>query len=248
MDIKRGDVYFAKLDDGIGSEQNGTRPVLVIQNDIGNRYSPTIIVASMTTSTTKKPLPTHVVLPSEKSGLPETSLVMLEQIYTIDKVRLEHFVCHLDEGFLSLVNQAIKCSVGGVTENEKPLSYRSNLHKKIFENQVKNNPCICSNQYLATLYLITADSDLWRRVKDKVSNQEIRMREIDRREISILGYVLLDVAADFLYGTSNLSIQDLSDAYLFYDRTFLLVMEAIRICRYGYKVLDFIERKQEEKL
>ena len=247
MEIKRGDIYIATLEDGIGSEQNGTRPVLVIQKDIGNLYSPTTIVAALTSKNTKKPLPTHIVLPKERSGFSEDSLVMLEQIHTIDKTRLKRFVRHVDESFLSTVNEAIKCSIGLVTETKKPLSYRSNLHKKFFENQVKNNPCICTNQYLSALYLITADSDLWRRVKDQVAEQEINLREFDRKDLSILGYVLLDVASDLLYGTKKLAIKDMSDTYLFFDKTFLLVMEAVRISRFGYKVLDFIESKQEDK-
>lgn len=245
MAIKRGDIYFAKLEDGIGSEQNGERPVLVIQNDIGNRYSPTTIVASITTSTTKKPMPTHVELPNEKSGLPENSIVMLEQIHTIDKVRLERFVCHLGDEFSYSVNKAIRCSLESISGGKKTLCFRSSLHRMLYVNQVKNNSCTCSNQYLSALYLLTADMELWRRVKENVTEKEINLREVDVREISILGYVLLNIASDILYGTSHFALKDMSDTYLFYDRTFLLVIEALRICRYGYETFDFIEKKQE---
>ena len=241
MEIKKGDIYFAKLEDGVGSEQTGERPVLIIQNDIGNLYSPTTIVAAITTSKSKKALPTHVELPSDKTELPENSIVMLEQIYTIDKVRLKRFVCHLNEDYICSVNNAIRCSIGLDTGNKTVLCFRSNLHKKIFMNQLKNAHNRCSNQYLAALYLMTADSDLWMKVKDKVTDQEIRLHEVDMRGISALGYVLIDVASDLLYDTSNISIRDMSDTFLFFNRTFLIIMEAIRISRYGYEALDFTE-------
>jgi len=86
---------------------------------------------------------------------------------------------------------------------------------------------------------MTADSDLWIKVKDKVTDQEIRLHEVDMRGISALGYVLIDIASDLLYGTSNISIRDMSDTFLFFNRTFLIIMEAIRISRYGYTALDF---------
>lgn len=248
MEIKRGDVYIAKLNDGIGSEQKGTRPVLVIQNDIGNHYSPTTIVASVTSRSTKKPLPTHIAMPKELTGFSEDSLVMLEQIHTIDKTRLLSFVCHMDDAFISSINKAIRCSIGLATESSKPLFFRSGLHKKFFENQVKSNPCVCSNQYLAALYLITADSVLWRRMRDRVSERKIELLEVNKRDLPILAYVLLEVASDLLYDTKKLSITDMSDTYLFFDKTFLLVMEAVRIARFGYKALDFMDKVQEKMI
>lgn len=239
MEIKRGDVYLAKLDDGVGSEQTGERPVLIIQNDMGNLYSPTTIVAAITTSKSKKALPTHVELPSDKTDLPENSIVMLEQIYTIDKIRLKRFVCHLNDAYIALINNAIRCSIGLDIGNKTALCFRSDLHKRIFVGQLKNTSHHCSNKHLAVLYLLTAESDLWLKVKDKITDSEIRLHEVDKRGVSALGYVLLDIASDIMNGTTNLSIKDMSDTFLFFNRTFLIMMEAIRISRYGYKALNF---------
>ena len=112
MRITRGDIYYAYLDDGIGSEQIGYRPVLVVQNDTGNKYSPTVIVASITSNTTKKQLPTHVNLSKESSGLPEDSIILLEQLRTIDKARLLTFLCHVEKELIPKINEAAMCSLG----------------------------------------------------------------------------------------------------------------------------------------
>lgn len=112
MKITRGDIYYTYLDDGIGSEQSGYRPVLVVQNDRGNKHSPTVIIAAITSNTTKKPLPTHVHLPKESSGLPEDSIILLEQLRTIDKTRLLSFVCHIDDELIPKIDEAAMCSLG----------------------------------------------------------------------------------------------------------------------------------------
>ncbi len=112
MQVKRGDIFFAELNPVIGSEQGGTRPVLVIQNDIGNQYSPTTIVAAITAQIQKAKLPTHVEIGSDKSGLDRDSVVLLEQIRTIDKSRLKKKVAFLDEEIMSRVNEAIEISLG----------------------------------------------------------------------------------------------------------------------------------------
>ena len=91
-EIKRGDIYYADLDPVIGSEQGGIRPVLVIQNDVGNKYSPTVIVAPFTSKLEKPPLPTHVFIRSEDSHLSQDSIILLEHIRTIDKSRLKELV------------------------------------------------------------------------------------------------------------------------------------------------------------
>lgn len=112
MNVRRGDVFYADLSPVIGSEQGGVRPVLVIQNDVGNKFSPTTIVAAITSQISKAKLPTHVELPSAVSGLGKDSVVLLEQLRTIDKRRLRERVAHLDEEIMFKVNTAIEISLG----------------------------------------------------------------------------------------------------------------------------------------
>lgn len=112
MIVKRGDVFFADLSPVIGSEQGGVRPVLVIQNDIGNRFSPTVIVAAITAQIQKAKLPTHVELDAELHGFDRDSVVLLEQIRTIDKQRLTDKITHLDDDTMSKVDDALLISVG----------------------------------------------------------------------------------------------------------------------------------------
>jgi mRNA interferase MazF len=112
LDPTRGDIYFADLSPVIGSEQGGFRPVLVVQNDIGNKYSPTIIVSAITSQIQKARLPTHVELPAHLSGLERDSVVLLEQVRTIDKKRLKRHVSRLDEEIMARVDDALAISVG----------------------------------------------------------------------------------------------------------------------------------------
>jgi len=110
--VKRGDVYFADLSPVVGSEQGGVRPVLVIQNDIGNRFSPTVIVAAITAQIQKAKLPTHVEIDAKKYGFERDSVILLEQIRTIDKQRLSDKITHLDEVMMSRVDEALQISLG----------------------------------------------------------------------------------------------------------------------------------------
>ena len=109
--IKRGDIYYADLRPVIGSEQGGVRPVLIIQNDTGNRHSPTVICAAITSRMNKAKLPTHVELDAEKYRLIKNSVVLLEQVRTIDKKRLKEKVCHLDNEILKKVDRALSISL-----------------------------------------------------------------------------------------------------------------------------------------
>ena len=109
--VQRGDIFYAALGETVGSEQSGTRPVLVIQNNVGNKYSPTVIVTVLTSKTNKKHLPTHVAVDVEH-GVSEDSLIMLEQIRTIDKRRLSGYVCILNTGLMRQVDKALRISVG----------------------------------------------------------------------------------------------------------------------------------------
>lgn len=112
MGVKRGDVYFADLSPVVGSEQGGVRPVLVIQNDIGNRFSPTVIVAAITAQIQKAKLPTHVEIDAKKYGFDRDSVLLLEQIRTIDKQRLTDKITHLDEEMMEKVDEALQISLG----------------------------------------------------------------------------------------------------------------------------------------
>lgn len=112
MNIRRGDIYYADLSPVIGSEQGGLRPVLIVQNDVGNRYSPTVIAAAITSRMSKTKLPTHIDVPGEDAGLAKDSIILLEQIRTIDKKRLKEKMGHLDEATMSSVNNAIEVSFG----------------------------------------------------------------------------------------------------------------------------------------
>ena len=112
MSVKRGDIYYADLSPVIGSEQGGLRPVLIIQNDIGNRYSPTVIAAAITSRMSKTHLPTHIDIFADKAGLSKDSVVLLEQIRTLDKKRLKEKMGHLDDDVMSVVNSAIAVSFG----------------------------------------------------------------------------------------------------------------------------------------
>ena len=111
MIVKRGDIYYADLRPVIGSEQGGVRPVLIIQNDMGNRYSPTVICAAITSQLHKAKLPTHVALDAHKYGIVKDSVILLEQLRTIDKRRLKDKVCHLDQAMLDKVNHALEISL-----------------------------------------------------------------------------------------------------------------------------------------
>ncbi len=110
--IKRGEIYFADLSPVVGSEQGGVRPVLIIQNDTGNKFSPTVIVAAITSQLSKAKIPTHIELSSSEYGLQKDSVVLLEQIRTIDKRRLKEKVCELDSQKMRKVNVAILISLG----------------------------------------------------------------------------------------------------------------------------------------
>ncbi|MCL6610124.1 MAG: type II toxin-antitoxin system PemK/MazF family toxin [Peptococcaceae bacterium] len=112
MLVRRGDIFFADLSPVVGSEQGGTRPVLILQNDIGNQYSPTTIVAAITSQIDKAKLPTHVEVRAGEGGLERDSVILLEQIRTIDKSRLMEKVATLNEDMMKKVNQAIEISLG----------------------------------------------------------------------------------------------------------------------------------------
>ena len=109
--MKRGDIYYADLRPVVGSEQGGVRPVLIVQNDTGNRHSPTVICAAITSRQNKAKLPTHIELRAEQYQMEKNSVILLEQLRTIDKMRLKDRVCHLDDKMMNQVNHALTISL-----------------------------------------------------------------------------------------------------------------------------------------
>lgn len=111
MQIRRGDIFYADLSPVIGSEQGGIRPVLIIQNDVGNRHSPTVICAAITSKMNKSKLPTHIEISAKEYHIVKNSVILLEQIRTIDKQRLREYVCHVDYSFMQKIEEALKISL-----------------------------------------------------------------------------------------------------------------------------------------
>ena len=110
--IKRGEIYYADLSPVVGSEQGGVRPVLIVQNDVGNKYSPTIIAAAITSRLNKTKLPTHVDIPQSEFGPPKDSVILLEQLRTLDKTRLKDKIGDLSDGAMRKVNEGLMVSLG----------------------------------------------------------------------------------------------------------------------------------------
>lgn len=110
LQVRRGDIYYADLSPVVGSEQGGIRPVLIIQNDVGNKHSPTVICAAITSRMNKAKLPTHVEIDANRYQIVKNSVILLEQIRTIDKRRLKEMVCHVDNTLMDKVDEALKIS------------------------------------------------------------------------------------------------------------------------------------------
>lgn len=112
MTVKRGDIFYADLSPVVGSEQGGIRPVVIVQNDVGNKHSPTVIAAAITSRVDKTKLPTHIEVMADRFGLAKNSVILLEQVRTIDKKRLKEKMGHLEEETMEKVNNAISVSLG----------------------------------------------------------------------------------------------------------------------------------------
>ncbi|HCA71514.1 MAG TPA: PemK family transcriptional regulator [Ruminococcaceae bacterium] len=128
MQVKRGDIFYADLSPVIGSEQGGVRPVLIVQNDVGNRFSPTVIAAAITSQRGKTELPTHIHLNAADTGLSRDSIVLLEQVRTLDKHRLREYMGRLDDGDMTKVDRALSVSFGLI---EQP---NSHSHRRTIAN------------------------------------------------------------------------------------------------------------------
>ena len=120
LNIRRGDIFYADLSPVIGSEQGGVRPVLIVQNDVGNRFSPTVIAAAITSQRAKANLPTHIMLQAENTGLARDSIVLLEQIRTTDKHRLKERMGRLDPNAMTQIDQALSISFGLDADSAMP--------------------------------------------------------------------------------------------------------------------------------
>ena len=112
MTVRRGDIFYADLSPVVGSEQGGVRPVVIVQNDVGNKHSPTVIAAAITSRTEKAKLPTHIEVMADRFGLAKDSVILLEQVRTIDKKRLKEKMGHLEDETMEKVNSAISVSFG----------------------------------------------------------------------------------------------------------------------------------------
>ena len=123
LTVKRGDIYYADLSPVVGSEQGGLRPVLIVQNDVGTKYSPTVISAAITSQKDKSKLPTHIALHSQDCGLSKDSVVLLEQVRTIDKKRLKEKMGKLDTASMSQIDQALSISFGLHGEDSAPVRF-----------------------------------------------------------------------------------------------------------------------------
>ena len=140
----RGEIYYARLENAMGSEQKGHRPVLIIQNDAGNKYSPTVIVAAVSSMKKRTYLPTHISLPKE-IGIEEGCIVMLEQLRTLDKQRLDEYVCKVDASTMNLIDNALMVSVGVMQEKEKyTVPHTKKKEGKPKEEQSEMVLCLCS--------------------------------------------------------------------------------------------------------
>lgn len=128
--VKRGDIYYADLSPVVGSEQGGLRPVLIIQNDVGNKYSPTVIAAAITSRMSKTRLPTHIDIYADKAGLAKDSVILLEQIRTLDKRRLKEKMGHLDEAVMQRVDNAIAVSFGLGTQDGAAVASKDPNHRE----------------------------------------------------------------------------------------------------------------------
>lgn len=139
--IRRGDIYYADLSPVVGSEQGGLRPVLIVQNDVGNKYSPTVIAAAITSKMSKAKLPTHIDVTASQVGLLKDSVILLEQIRTIDKVRLKEKMGHLDEVTMSGVNEALFVSFG-LGAKAEPSPHRGNTQIGVSATPITPPPLV----------------------------------------------------------------------------------------------------------
>ena len=226
--MKKGEIYYANLLPSIGSEQQGTRPVLIIQNDVGNEHSNTVIVA-MITGKAKKSLPTHVLINNTECGLPENSVVMLEQIQTLDKQRLGTFIGRVSADVMNRIDKAALCSLG--ITSAASMFFRNEIHKRIFQNYMKKLRSKPSSLCVAAIYLLCADKKLWDFAMYTVGAQSIDFNQLEHISLSPHGYTLVRIAQDIYTGTTHIKINELCNRYVVTADTFKLITTAIWLGR-----------------
>lgn len=226
--MKKGEIYYANLLPSIGSEQQGTRPVLIIQNDVGNEHSNTVIVA-MITGKAKKPLPTHVSINNTECGLPENSVVMLEQIQTLDKQRLGTFIGRVSADVMNRIDKAALCSLG--ITSAASMFFRNEIHKKVFQKQMSKLQGKPSNLYIAATYLLCADKTLWDYARYTVGAQSIDFNQLEHISLSPHGYTIVRIAQDIYTGTTHIKINELCNRYVVADDILKLIKTAVHIGR-----------------
>lgn len=226
--MKKGEIYYANLLPSIGSEQQGTRPVLIIQNDVGNEHSNTVIVA-MITGKAKKPLPTHVSINNVECGLPENSVVMLEQIQTLDKQRLGTFIGRFSADVMDRINEAALCSLG--ITSVASVFFRNEIHKKVFREQMSKLQGKPSNQYVAAIYLLCADKTLWDSAKHIIDAKTIDFKRLEYTSLSPRGYTLFRIAQDIYTGTTHIKLNELCNRYIIQDELFNFITMSLHIGR-----------------
>lgn len=226
--IKRGEIYYADLNPAIGSEQGGVRPVVILQNEMGNRHSPTVIVAAITSQLDKHPLPTHVGL--TESFLERDSVVLLEQLQTIDKNRLQKYVGTLLPERMRAIERAVEISLGFSS-----IHFRGQVHKEIFEKAVERLPREPSGRMTAALYLLTADNLLWKATRSAIENNHIHFGRIHFENATTDGYVLFNAAKGIYMGESGLTLGDLANRGTVSDTAWRLIQNAISLSRNGGK-------------
>lgn len=226
--MKKGEIYYANLLPSIGSEQQGTRPVLIIQNDVGNEHSNTVIVA-MITGKAKKSLPTHVTINNTECGLPENSVVMLEQIQTLDKQRLGTFIGRVSVDVMNRIDKAALCSLG--ITSAASMFFRNEIHKRIFQNYMKKLRSKPSSLCVAAIYLLCADKTLWDFAKHIVGENKIDFKRLEDASLSPRGYTLFRIAQDIYTGTTHIKINELCNRYVVTDDILQLIEAAVNIGR-----------------
>lgn len=226
--MKKGEIYYANLLPSIGSEQQGTRPVLIIQNDVGNEHSNTVIVA-MITGKAKKPLPTHVSINNIECGLPENSVVMLEQIQTLDKQRLGTFIGRVSADVMNRIDKAVLCSLG--ITSAVSVFFRNEMHKKVFQKQMSKLQGKPPNLYVAAIYLLCADKTLWDSAKYVIGTRTIDFARLEHIPLSPHGYMLFRIAQDIYIGTTHIGMKDLCDRYIVTNELIQLITTSILMCQ-----------------
>ena len=219
--IMRGDIYYADLSPVVGSEQGGVRPVLVVQNDVGNLYSPTVIVAAITTKDLKAEIPTHISVIGTENGLKKDSMVLLEQVRTIDRSRLKEYIGHLGRRSMNRVNQALTISLG--------------LHFLRKERKSRMNKEKCGWIYCRTNRTERSESQL--------ELQEKRLREYARiNGIDVAG-ISTDVCSGHIFEREGLD--EVMEAAKAKKVDVVLVLSIAHIGRDVIPTLEYMEKLLE---